>query len=213
MAVVEKAEKISLWRLPFSRDLLGLSIVSAVLIGLYIFGANLAGAGPKYLLIVVPLGVFYWTFLEYVLHRWVFHWEPTRPAMKRLRSVFPPHRAHHTHPDRARGAAMLDWRYVAILSPLYTAALCVTPLSAQYALALNAGLLIGYFAYEFVHAACHRSPMRGPFLTQVRRFHAIHDLRDETVNFGVTSTIWDYVFGTHYLQQRRRETMAAFAAR
>ena len=57
---------------------------------------------------------------------------------------------------------------------------------------------IGYAAYEYVHYACHQLPVTSRIGRYIRRHHGIHHYRDETVNFGVTSPLWDYIFGTIY---------------
>lgn len=197
-------ELVSLWRLPFVHGLLPLSLACAALAAIYIGLAIWLGAGPLYVVGVLALNVFYWTFIEYLLHRWVLHWEPTSPTWKLLRKSFPPHRPHHKHPERPRGNELSEWVYVLILSPLTTLTIMVVPWhTTQYGLLAGAGVMIGYFGYEYVHAACHLSPMRGRFLSRIKRFHAIHHYRDETINFGVTTSMWDYVFRTHHTQQAK----------
>ena len=62
---------------------------------------------------------------------------------------------------------------------------------------------------EFVHFACHQLPMTSRIGRVLRRHHAIHHHRDETVNFGVTSPLWDHVFGTLWRPQRARADRSA----
>ena len=38
-------------------------------------------------------GAFAWTFTEYCLHRWIFHWEPQHARLKEF--LYPLHRLHH----------------------------------------------------------------------------------------------------------------------
>jgi len=66
--------------------------------------------------------------------------------------------------------------------------------------AMEAGLL-GFVAYSLVHHILHH---RGPFwrLVRVLRHHHRMHHRYPGVNFGVTMTLWDWMFGTHHLGAR-----------
>src|ERR1700747_2110210 len=46
------------------------------------------------------LGVLLWTLLEYLIHRYVFHYEPKTRAGKRLHYII--HGVHHDYPNDAR---------------------------------------------------------------------------------------------------------------
>ena len=43
-----------------------------------------------------PAGLVIWTLLEYGLHRFVFHWSPSNPSLRKL--VYQFHLAHHADP-------------------------------------------------------------------------------------------------------------------
>ena len=43
------------------------------------------------------IGVFVWTFTEYLMHRFVFHYEPSSPEMERIFFLF--HGVHHAQPQ------------------------------------------------------------------------------------------------------------------
>ena len=68
--------------------------------------------------------------------------------------------------------------------------------------------MLGYLAYVGVHYALHHVNSLGPtwlpaslrvWLRNLIRAHAVHHHQTQ-YNFGVTTTIWDRVFGT--LRQR-----------
>jgi sterol desaturase/sphingolipid hydroxylase (fatty acid hydroxylase superfamily) len=127
-------------------------------------------------------GVVALTLVEYVVHRWVFHgagrWAPARYDAI--------HGAHHRLPaDPGR-------RLVPLTHSLPVAALA-------YALVPSgvlAGMLLGYLAYEVAHTISHlRGPLRWP-LSAIRRHHARHHGPRDDRAFGVTSPLWDRVFGT-----------------
>src|SRR5438094_9464002 len=50
------------------------------------------------------LGVVLWTLLEYVIHRYVFHYEPKTRVGKRLHYII--HGVHHDYPNDARRLVM-----------------------------------------------------------------------------------------------------------
>ena len=68
------------------------------------------------------------------------------------------------------------------------------------------GFLTGYVAHGAVHHLEHSIRITAlPFRWMQRRWavHAVHH-RLVGTNFGVTTSFWDRVFGTHY-QSRRRD--------
>lgn len=178
-------------------------LVSAGLASLYTAAAIAISGTPLTVLGIVVAGLFYWTFLEYVLHRWVLHWEPEDRRLRLVRRCFPSHRPHHNDPIKERINVRLQLKITAYLSLVYTAAMWAVGVPLSWSLALNAGVLLGYFGYEYVHVACHHLPMRNAWARTLKRHHAIHHHRDETVNFGVTTTIWDHVFRTAWKPGRR----------
>ena len=158
---------------------------------------------PFKVLALVGAGLFAWTFLEYVLHRWVLHWEPRDARLRVVRKCFPSHRPHHDAPAKERINVALQLKMTAYLSLAFTVVVWILVLPLSWSLALNAGILLGYQAYEYVHVACHHLPMRNAWARTLKRHHAIHHHRDETVNFGVTTTIWDSVFRTTFTPSAR----------
>lgn len=58
------------------------------------------------------------------------------------------------------------------------------------------GFLVGYAAYISVHYMIHAyQPPKG-FLKILWVNHSIHHYKNGEVVFGVSSPLWDYVFGT-----------------
>ncbi|MBI2718223.1 MAG: sterol desaturase family protein [Rhizobiales bacterium] len=126
-----------------------------------------------------------WTFAEYVLHRAVFHHVPGfRHA----------HFAHHHAPRELIGTPTLVSTAifaVAVYVPL------VELLGRPQASALSVGLLAGYLAYISVHYLVHHSASGGlATLRRLKRHHALHHHRENRCNFGVTTRLWDRMFGT-----------------
>ena len=61
---------------------------------------------------------------------------------------------------------------------------------------LMGGFIIGYIAYDLTHYATHHWPMRSGYARYIKRHHMIHHYKNPEARFGVSSPIWDMVFGT-----------------
>lgn len=145
-------------------------------------------------------GVLFWTFAEYVLHRYVFHIAPTNAVAKFL--YFQSHGIHHQYPDDFFRLVMVP----AVSLPLALAfwALFRAALPGALASTAFAGFVLGYLAYDYVHFAVHHfKPPRSRWLAPVaawfkgaRRRHLVHHFDDHDRGYGVSTALWDHVFGT-----------------
>jgi sterol desaturase/sphingolipid hydroxylase (fatty acid hydroxylase superfamily) len=135
---------------------------------------------------VVIAGFMSWGLLEYVLHRWVLH---GLPSMARRG-----HAQHHAEP-RALISTPL---FVIMTGALAIWGLLGLVLPAGLAALLVFGLYAGYNYFALVH---HWQHHRGndlacvAYLGRLERLHHLHHHR-QVVNFGISTTIWDRLFGT-----------------
>ena len=148
----------------------------------------LRSSAPLHPLIMATLyagGLLAWTLVEYWLHRTVFH---HAPILSRI------HERHHHHPQDLIGTP--GWASALIGLILVAGPLCVV-LGFDPGAAATAGLATGYLWYVFVHYATHHwRPRRNSYLYRARLRHARHHHMSESGNFGVTTSLWDHVFGT-----------------
>ena len=61
---------------------------------------------------------------------------------------------------------------------------------------LFSAFLTGYLIYDLGHYAQHHLPMRSGYAHYIKRYHMPHHYKTPTQRFGVSSPVWDYVFGT-----------------
>lgn len=137
-------------------------------------------------------GVFFWTFFEYVVHRFVFHVGTSAPGWrKNLQETL--HGVHHEYP-RDKGRLAMPPIVSVVLAALFIFLFKIV--FGIYGFPLVAGFLAGYASYLLVHYSVHA--FRPP-RNRLRRLwinHSLHHYKNPNLIFGVFSQFWDYVFGT-----------------
>ena len=137
-------------------------------------------------------GLLAWTMIEYLLHRLAFH-------------GFAPHSEHHATPTDP----------VFIVAPLWLSLSSTAVLLAAFSLAARswtigasivAGVITGYLAYEAIHLRIHSPAAGGAVLRALRKHHYYHHFASDQVCFGVTSPLWDWVFGSVACSSAEPET-------
>lgn len=131
-----------------------------------------------------------WSLAEYCIHRWMGHDRRFR------KSLFgQEHTAHHSRGDYFAPAWKKLAAAVAAIALLIGPALLIAgPVAgACYVLAF-AGTYLGY---ELLHRLEHVHEGIGAYGRWARRHHFYHHFHDPSSNHGVTSPVWDIVFGTY----------------
>ena len=59
-----------------------------------------------------------------------------------------------------------------------------------------AGALAGYVCYDMIHYATHHFAMRDGVWKFLKRYHMMHHFKTPEQGFGVSSPLWDLLFGT-----------------
>jgi len=75
-----------------------------------------------------------------------------------------------------------------------------------YLLSFLAGLTTGFFFYGVFHHVHHHFDLPKGWNRKLRIHHKIHHQFPE-VNFGVTTRVWDHVFGTAYDRNRHKDRL------
>ncbi len=141
------------------------------------------------LIAALVLGAFTWSFMEYVIHRWLGHDPRTRPnpfASEHLR--------HHSEGDYFAPSWKKAVAAIAVIALLSGPAIWLAGPSTGVAFVL--AFTGAYLFYEAMHRREHTHPGVGNFGRFLRRHHFYHHFTDPAFNHGVTSPIWDWVFGT-----------------
>ena len=148
----------------------------------------------KEFLWLVPVGLLIWSLLEYALHRLFFHWIPHHPSIKQM--VQPLHFSHHNDP-RNPDKILVRPIYSLPVSALFLGGFYTVTGSFIAASALLTGIWLGFLYYELVHYRLQLSKAAGGFLKYQRQWHFYHHFVDPENCYGVTSPLWDWVFGTY----------------
>ncbi len=139
-------------------------------------------------------GIGIWTVTEYVLHRWLFHYEPPGKLGKRMHFIF--HGVHHDYPNDSKRLVMPP----AVSLPLATAFyfLFRNVVVHDGFFAFFAGFLAGYLFYDMLHYAIHHAPMKGKIWMALKTHHLKHHFKDPDAGYGVSSPLWDIVVGSEF---------------
>ncbi len=137
-------------------------------------------------------GIFIWTLTEYLLHRFVFHYVPTSPLGQRIH--FLTHGVHHDYPNDSKRLVMPPSVSIPLAAAFYGLFLLLA--GPSFVSPFYAGFLFGYICYDEIHYATHHAPMKGRLGQFLKHHHVLHHYREPEKRFGVSSPLWDYVFGT-----------------
>ncbi len=136
------------------------------------------------------LGVFTWSFVEYVLHRWMGHDRRFRRTM-----FAKEHIRHHIEGNYFAPT----WKKVVLAALLAALVLPLVALAlgTGRGIALVTGFFLFYGVYEALHRLDHVHPGFGAYGRWQRRHHFYHHFENGKMNHGVTSPLWDILFGTY----------------
>eukprot|EP01017_Pseudomicrothorax_dubius_P051040 TRINITY_DN9755_c0_g1_i2.p1 TRINITY_DN9755_c0_g1~~TRINITY_DN9755_c0_g1_i2.p1 ORF type:complete len:401 (-),score=54.22 TRINITY_DN9755_c0_g1_i2:128-1231(-) len=146
-------------------------------------------------LLCLLVGLFFWTKLEYVKHRYLFHMDEKIPGSLGIFIHFILHGIHHFVPlDRDRlvfpPAAAIPFAtlYHYFFSLFF-------PFTIKWL--VTAGFLAGYILYDLIHYYLHHGvPTPDSYFGDLKTYHLKHHYKNPRRGFGVSNKLWDYVYGT-----------------
>lgn len=153
-----------------------------------------------YVFLLFVGGMLYWTFFEYIAHRYLFHMVSENIKLKKVAYIL--HGNHHEYPrDRER----------LFMPPVPSLILSFTLFWFHYLFlwdynwAFFPGFMLGYLLYASTHYAIHAFEPPFDFMKSLWRNHQMHHYRNEHLGFGVSNTFWDKVFGTTFDLRKHKE--------
>ncbi|NXC41250.1 FA2H hydroxylase, partial [Penelope pileata] len=141
------------------------------------------------------LGMFLWSLLEYLIHRFVFHMKPPASNYYLITLHFLLHGQHHKSPfDSSRlvfppvPASLVIGFFYGLLQLL---------LPEVLGLSIFVGGLCGYVVYDMMHYYLHYgSPREGTYLYGLKAYHVKHHFEHQKSGFGISTRFWDRPFRT-----------------
>jgi sterol desaturase/sphingolipid hydroxylase (fatty acid hydroxylase superfamily) len=137
------------------------------------------------------VGALSFSWVEYMVHRHVFHMKTFSEAREKLQYTM--HGVHHEFPkdkDRLAMPPVLSITIATVLLLIFRVVL------GDMVFAFLPGFLVGYALYLAVHYMVHAYQPPKNFLKALWVNHGIHHYKDGEIVFGVSSPLWDYIYGT-----------------
>ncbi len=137
------------------------------------------------------IGMVTWTLMEYFIHRYIFHM--TAESEKRAKLQYTLHGVHHEFPKDKERLAMPPIVSITIATLLL---FLFRLFLGDFVFSFLPGFLVGYASYLSVHYMIHSFQPPKNFLKALWVNHSIHHYKNGENVFGVSSPLWDYIFGT-----------------
>jgi sterol desaturase/sphingolipid hydroxylase (fatty acid hydroxylase superfamily) len=139
----------------------------------------------------------FWSLAEYVLHRFLFHHRAYSEAGKQF--MFLIHGVHHAQPQvktRLVMPPLISVPLAMIFYGLFTLVFGELAGGRLWVAPLFAGFLGGYIAYDMIHYSVHHFRLANRIGKSLRKNHMRHHWAEPHLRFGISTTLWDHVFGT-----------------
>lgn len=159
---------------------------------------------PWQIILIFLAGIFFWTFFEYIMHRFIFHWIGDNPRTKKITYIM--HGNHHEFP-RDRQRLFMPPVPSLIVSCIIFLLFYVTMHSVAFI--FFPGFVLGYLLYGTMHYAIHTWSPPFKWMKPVWRNHHLHHYKSDARGFGVSTHVWDKIFGTDFNLSKEKEDAEA----
>jgi sterol desaturase/sphingolipid hydroxylase (fatty acid hydroxylase superfamily) len=135
-------------------------------------------------------GILIWTLLEYIFNRFIARIDKSFPVLTKFNYLV--HGIHYNQPKNPQTLFMapLPGLLMAVITYFF-----FYLFFKESSMIFTAGIITGYLSYACVHYAVHRSP--GKLISHALWIHHLkHHHKYPDKAFGVSSRLWDFVFGT-----------------
>ena len=147
-----------------------------------------------YIVPLIAFGIAVWTFTEYNMHRFVFHWTPPGPWGPKINFMF--HGVHHDYPRDSMRLVMVPVVSLPLAVVFYFTFRWL--LGEELVTPFFVGFVIGYLIYDMTHYALHHVNFKGKFWRDLKQHHMVHHYSDHDNGFGVSTKFWDSIYRTTF---------------
>jgi sterol desaturase/sphingolipid hydroxylase (fatty acid hydroxylase superfamily) len=166
--------------------------IPVILFFSYLAFANDIGA-PAFLLYFL-IGLAVWSITEYMLHRYIFHYQPSSPLGQRLHFIF--HGVHHDYPRDKKRLVMPPSASIPLAALFYF--LFSLIFSKVHLYAFFPGFILGYLIYDMLHYAMHHHNFKSGIMKKIKQHHMLHHYQNPDRGYGVSSSLWDTVLQSDF---------------
>lgn len=145
-------------------------------------------------------GIFFWTFFEYLMHRFAFHFLAENERARKI--IYVLHGNHHEFPRDRERLFMPPVPSLILASIIF---FVIYLLMGKNVFMFFPGFLLGYLMYGSMHYAIHAWNPPYKWMKSLWRNHHLHHYKDDHKGFGVSTTLWDRVFGTMFDLKKEQE--------
>jgi sterol desaturase/sphingolipid hydroxylase (fatty acid hydroxylase superfamily) len=145
-------------------------------------------------------GMLFWSLFEYISHRFLFHLVSEKPQLQKFAYIL--HGNHHHYPRDKQRLFMPPVPSLIFASVIFGIQFLIL---RQTTFMFFPGFLFGYLMYGTMHYAIHAWNPPFKWMKGLWRNHHLHHYKNEHQGFGVSSTIWDHVFGTMFDLKNEKE--------
>jgi sterol desaturase/sphingolipid hydroxylase (fatty acid hydroxylase superfamily) len=145
-------------------------------------------------------GMFFWTFFEYLMHRFVFHFVAENSTAQKI--IYVLHGNHHEYPRDRERLFMPPVPSLILASAIFAIMYLVMGWNVAM---FFPGFVFGYLMYGTMHYAIHAWNPPYKWMKPLWRNHHLHHYKNDHRGFGVSITLWDHVFGTMFDLKNEKE--------
>ncbi len=157
------------------------------------------------ILIVFLSGMFFWSFFEYMIHRFAFHF--IAESERATKIVYLIHGNHHEYPRDKQRLFMPPVPSIILATVVFTSMYFIASLIGitTVVFAFFPGFMFGYLTYGTMHYAIHAWNPPFKWMKALWRNHHLHHYKEQGKGYGVSSTLWDHIFGTMFDLRNEKE--------
>jgi sterol desaturase/sphingolipid hydroxylase (fatty acid hydroxylase superfamily) len=170
---------------------LPLIIFGVVSGGLLYHGLTATDVASWTFALLFGVGFLTFTWIEYMAHRHIYHMEPDTKWKAEIQYKF--HGVHHDFPKDKSRLALPPLVSLVVAGVLFLAFRLVM---GDFVFGFLPGLLTGYASYLSVHYIVHAYRPPKNIFKALWVNHGIHHYKQSDKAFGVSSPLWDYIYGT-----------------
>ena len=171
-----------------------------IMVGLLYYSSVTLAFGTGRIILTFLGGMLFWTFFEYLMRRFIFHFVAENRTAQKI--IYVLHGNHHEYPRDRERLFMPPVPSLIIASVIFT---LLYLLMAWNVAMFFPGFILGYLMYGTMHYAIHAWNPPYKWMKPLWRNHHLHHYKDDHKGFGVSITLWDHVFGTMFDLKNEKE--------